>query len=330
MKCCKCGEEWDTLSGKSHSFCPNCGSKVEYEKKAVPNLDTAQGVLAHIANVYGVDKLLGVYVHSYFADLSENLLPAEKELIELLSKKGALDCLKAVKDKSEEEHTIAIKNAVARLPFAKAEGEEMLCNFAAALGWKLSNESKDTLPPKVTGDTTHSKGMYVQWLSVAARSYHGLKSPREDRIFISYCQQDEKENSNLFRSFWAQLDTLKNANISYFKFKHFEGEENIDEEIGHELKLAKLALRLVSANYINSPYIKYVERPLINDAAKYDGLIARWLPIGACSLTDTEFKRRWSFTGDTTPLNNWNIYPKPEREKILMQIAMKCRELLGK
>ena len=138
MKCSKCGEQWDAPAGKSHSFCPSCGSKVESGKKAAPNLDDVQGVLAYIANEYGVDVLLEAKVHTYFADIARGQLTAERKLIKILADEGALDCLKAALGKPESEQTVAIKRAVACLPFAKAEGEDMLRLFAAALGWKLS------------------------------------------------------------------------------------------------------------------------------------------------------------------------------------------------
>ena len=150
LKCNKCGEQWETPMGKSHSFCPSCGNKVEFDKKEAQNLDTAQGVLAHIADNFGTDMLLGSKIVSYFADITRSQLSAEKKLIKILADEGALDCLKEAIGKPESEQAVAIKRAVACLPFAKAEGEEMLYNFAAALGWQLpKSQPAEILKPIV-------------------------------------------------------------------------------------------------------------------------------------------------------------------------------------
>ena len=149
MKCSKCGEQWETPMGKSYSFCPNCGNKLESDKKADQNLDTIQGVLAHIADNFGTDMLLGSKIVSCFADITRSQFPAEKKLIKLLADEGALDCLKEAIGKLESEQTIAIKRAVTRLPFAKVEGEEMLHNFAAALGWQLPKPQPAEIPKPI-------------------------------------------------------------------------------------------------------------------------------------------------------------------------------------
>ncbi|MCL2048199.1 MAG: DUF6273 domain-containing protein [Defluviitaleaceae bacterium] len=112
------------------------------------NNDTAQGVLTHIANEYGVDVLLGTKVHIYFSDLSRNQLIDEKKLIKMLSDEGALACLKAEIGQSKTEQTLAIRRAVARLRFAKAEGEDMLYQFAEALGWGLSEHELPQSTPE--------------------------------------------------------------------------------------------------------------------------------------------------------------------------------------
>ena len=149
MKCSKCGEQWNVPAGKSHSFCPSCGSKVESDKRAAQNLDTAQGVLTHIANNFGVDVLLGSKIVSCFADITRSQLLDEKKLIKILADEGALDCLNEALGKPESEQAVAIKRAVARLPFAKAEGEEMLLYFATALGWQLQKPQPAEIPQPI-------------------------------------------------------------------------------------------------------------------------------------------------------------------------------------
>ena len=149
MKCTKCGEKWDAPDGKSHSFCPSCGSKIA-ARTETGVADNTKAALCYISAGLGADALLGSKVVSYFSDITRGQLPTEKKLIKILADEGALECLKEAIGKTESEQAVAIKRAVTRLPFAKAEGEEMLFDFASALGWKIAKPQSvlQNLQPK--------------------------------------------------------------------------------------------------------------------------------------------------------------------------------------
>ena len=149
MKCTKCGEKWETPAGKSHSFCPSCGSKIA-AKTEPATTDSAKAALCYISANFGIDVLLGSKVVSCFADITRGQFPAEKKLIKILAEEGALDCLKEAIGKPETEQAVAVKRAVARLPFAKVEGEEMLFDFASALGWKITKPQPAPQNPQPT------------------------------------------------------------------------------------------------------------------------------------------------------------------------------------
>ena len=138
MKCDQCGVKLDIAPSKSLNFCPNCGDKVAV-KTATDVIDSADAALRYIADNFGADALLGSKIVSNFADVTRNQLKDEKELIKILSEKGALECLKDAVQKPASEQEIAIKRAIAKLPkFLRSEdADAMLRKFAAALGWQL-------------------------------------------------------------------------------------------------------------------------------------------------------------------------------------------------
>jgi TPR repeat protein len=146
LTCTKCGELLDASPGKSVNFCPNCGSKVS-AAPATAATDSAEAALRHIADNYGADVLLGSKIVTYFADITRNQFATERKLIKMLSDEGALDCLKAAIGKPDTEQALAVKRGVARLPFAKADGESMLCHFAKALGWQIQRPQPDRASP---------------------------------------------------------------------------------------------------------------------------------------------------------------------------------------
>ena len=145
MKCINpnCGGEWTPPPGKSVTVCPFCGEPVASEKKPAQSFDNVADTLSFIVEQYSADTLLSGKVYSYFADLTYNQLRDETDLIKQLCEKGALDCLKAAIGKPGSEQENAIKRALSKLPKYLQDSpavEDMLRNFAAALGWKVGRQ----------------------------------------------------------------------------------------------------------------------------------------------------------------------------------------------
>ena len=152
MKCTSCGEKLDISPGKSMNFCSNCGEKVAI-KTAMEVIDSADAALRFIADNFGADVLLGSKIVSTFANVTRNQLEDEKDLIKILSEKGALECLKDATQKPASEQEIAIKRAIAKLPKFLQGSEDvdaMLRKFAAALGRQLPKPRPAAVPHPVS------------------------------------------------------------------------------------------------------------------------------------------------------------------------------------
>ena len=145
MKCSKCGKKLDITPGKSVNFCSNCGNKVAVQ--SVESIDSADAALRYIADNFGADTLLGSKIVSCFADITRSQFKDEKDLIKILSDKGALECLKEATQQPVSEQEISIKRAMTKLPTFLQDSEYadiMLRSFAAALGWQL--QKPQTVP----------------------------------------------------------------------------------------------------------------------------------------------------------------------------------------
>ena len=164
MKCRKCGEKLDMVSGKSVNFCSNCGEKVAV-KTAEDVINSADATLRYIADNFGTDALLGSKIVSTFADVTRNQLKDEKDLIKILSEKGALECLKDALQKPASEQEIAIKRAIAKLPKflqGSEDADAMLRIFAAALGWQLPKQQTADAPEPVVRQAKHQSAKLQQ------------------------------------------------------------------------------------------------------------------------------------------------------------------------
>jgi hypothetical protein len=89
----------------------------------------------------------------------------------------------------------------------------------------------------------------------------------------------------MFEPFFAQLEAGFKVNVWHdgkiapgTKWR-FEIQKAIDS--------ARIALLLVSQDYLASPFIREVELPSLLDAAKPDGLAIWWLPLSSCMWEDT-------------------------------------------
>jgi TPR repeat protein len=98
--------------------------------------------------VDGKTFLLSSKIVPLFDDLTKGQFKAERKLIKVLQEEGALEELKKAINAAPSEQEIAIKRGVSKLPFAKDDGEAMLYNFAAALGWQIQRPQPDRTAPQ--------------------------------------------------------------------------------------------------------------------------------------------------------------------------------------
>lgn len=136
-------------------------------------------------------------------------------------------------------------------------------------------------------------------------------------IFISYSHKDKK---------W--LDTIKTFLKPYSRDEKISiwSDEQIlpgaqwDTEISKQLETCRVALLLVTPNFLASDYIVENELSLILKRAQEGELIIYWIAVSHSSFNLTNLSKIQSANNPEKPLDELS---KPEREKTLVKIAEK-------
>jgi hypothetical protein len=144
MVCNKCKSEWKTGQGisKSLTSCPFCGENLVNEDHDKPKtFDNSKDTLVFIAEQHGDTVLLGKQLKSFFPDYAPQVSANIKSLVFAVYEKGAAAILQANLNAKQEAKEIAFKQAVAKLTeafIAERAAENIIQEFAAALGWQLN------------------------------------------------------------------------------------------------------------------------------------------------------------------------------------------------
>jgi hypothetical protein len=143
-----------------------------------------------------------------------------------------------------------------------------------------------------------------------------------DQIFVSYSHRDKRWLHEL-------LITLKPL-VRKRKIDSWDDTKiNIGAkwraEIESALSRAKVAILLVSRNFLYSDFISESELPPLLDAAKEDGLVIVWIAIGYSSYEQTEIADYQAANDPSRPLNSLS---ESEVDFELVRIAKEIDRIL--
>jgi CheY-like chemotaxis protein len=145
--------------------------------------------------------------------------------------------------------------------------------------------------------------------------------PRTE-IFISYSHDDLAWMEKL-EKFLKPL--LRNQVIHHWVDKQIPVGAKWRVEIEKAIARAKVAVLLVSANFLASDFITERELPPILEAAEKEGLTIVWIPIGSSSYKYTFIK---DFQAASDPQRPLNSLSESEQQKILVDICDQIAQAL--
>jgi pimeloyl-ACP methyl ester carboxylesterase/tetratricopeptide (TPR) repeat protein len=146
---------------------------------------------------------------------------------------------------------------------------------------------------------------------------------RVNRIFVSYSHKDRDWIERL-KVMIAPYLRAAESELDLWEDTQLEAGQQWDVKIQSALESAGVALALVSADFLASPYVMEKELPALIKAADEGGLRLLWVYISAAGWEETQVSH-FQATHDTkTPLDS---RPVSEQEEILKSVARQVKEV---
>jgi len=136
-------------------------------------------------------------------------------------------------------------------------------------------------------------------------------------IFISYSHKDKKW-LDLIKTFLKPF--TRNEKITVWSDEHIMPGVSWDIEIKKHLEACRVAVLLVTPDFIASDYIINKELSIMLKRAQEGELIIYWIAVSHSAYNQTDLSKIQSANNPAKPLDELS---KPERDKTLVQIAEK-------
>ncbi len=140
-----------------------------------------------------------------------------------------------------------------------------------------------------------------------------------DQVFISYSHAD----SDWLKRLQTMLVPLQRQGaLDVWEDSRIQVGQDWKEEIEKALERAKVAVLMVSPDFLASDFIAKHELPTLLEAARKEGLTILWVPVRHSLYKETEIARYQAAYNPRTPLSTLTA---AEQDAALVQIAEKLR-----
>ncbi len=146
-----------------------------------------------------------------------------------------------------------------------------------------------------------------------------LVTRRRDSVFISYSRKDREWLEQL----QTMLKPLVNKGLSTWDDTVIESGAEWREEIKSALSRAKVAVLLVSHNFLASEFIAHEELPPLLEAARIEGVRILWVLISPCVHEATEISKYQAAHDIDHALTTLDT---PDRQRVLADVCRRIYE----
>jgi tetratricopeptide (TPR) repeat protein len=149
-----------------------------------------------------------------------------------------------------------------------------------------------------------------------------MSHPKRNQVFFSYSHADS-EWLNRFRKTLRPLE--QSGQVSLWDDSMIEPGQEWRKEIERALASAKVAVLLVSPDFLNSDFVAKHELPPLLEAATSEGLRILWVAISACLVEETDIHKYQAANEPERPLD---ILPPPEQQRVIADICRRIKDAL--
>jgi hypothetical protein len=147
---------------------------------------------------------------------------------------------------------------------------------------------------------------------------------QRNQVFISYSHHDQRWLARL----QVHLRPLvRNATIDLWDDTKIQAGAQWQDEIARALSRARIAIVLVSADFLASDYVAQYELPSLLEAARDDGAVILPVIVSASGYTRTgELSQFQAINDPRQPLNG---VPESDQEAVFEKVAARVEEIVG-